>query len=95
MFLGCFFLAETTGIELLGFVLLFFGIRTASRHCDCFKYAEKLCYAGFAVSAVKLAKQIAGMMGVTLLNTAASNIFASVYTAVMVIFINSSQTCSV
>lgn len=86
MFLGCFFLAETTGAELLGFILLFFGMRTASKYCDCFRTAEKLCYIGFAVSALKLANQIADMLGVTLLGAFAENIFASVYTAYMVAF---------
>lgn len=86
MFLGCFLLAETAGMELLGFVLLFLGMKVASKYCTCFKIPEKLCYIGAAVSAIKLANQIADMMGAEFMNSFAENIFASVYTAFMVIF---------
>ena len=86
MFLGCFLLAETAGIELLGFVLLFWGMKVASKYCTCFKIPEKLCYIGFAISALKLVNQIADMMGAEFMNASAENIFASVYTAFMVIF---------
>lgn len=86
MFFGCVLLAETAGTELAGFLLLFFGMRVACEHCDCFILPKKLCYAGMALSAVKLAMQIAGFFGITLMNAMAEGYFASIYTAFMVFF---------
>ncbi len=86
MFFGCILLAETIGTELAGFLLLYFGMRVACEHCDCFVLPKNLCYAGMALSAVKLAKQIAGFFGVNFMNTMAENLFAGVYTAFLVLF---------
>ena len=86
MFFGCILLAETAGTELAGFLLMYFGMRVACEHCDCFVLPKKLCYAGMALSAVKLAMQIAGFFEITLMNATAEGFFASVYTAFMVFF---------
>ncbi len=86
MFFGCILLAETAGTELAGFLLLFFGMRVACGHCDCFTLPKNLCFPGMALAAVKLAMQIAGFFGVTLMNAMAEGIFASIYTAFMVFF---------
>lgn len=86
MFFGCILLAETAGTELAGFLLLYFGMRTACEHCDCFVLPKKLCYAGMALSAVKLAMQITKAFGITLMNATAEGYFASIYTAFMVFF---------
>ena len=86
MFFGCILLAETAGTELAGFMLLFFGMRTACEHCDCFILPKNLCFAGMALSAVKLAMQVAGFFEITLMNATAEGYFASIYTAFMVFF---------
>ena len=86
MFFGCILLAETAGTELAGFLLLYFGMRTACEHCDCFVLPKKLCYAGMALSAVKLAMQITKAFGITLMKATAEGYFASIYTAFMVFF---------
>ncbi len=86
MFFGCILLAETVGTELAGFLLLFFGMRVACEHCDCFVLPKKLCFAGMVLSALKLAVQIAGFFDITLLNKTAEGVFAGIYTAFLVLF---------
>ncbi len=86
MFFGCILLAETAGTELAGFLLLYFGMRVAGEHCDCFTLPKKLCFPGMVLAAVKLAAQLASFFGATLMSAAAEGIFASIYTAFMVFF---------
>ncbi len=87
MFFGCFFLVGTLGIpDIIGFILLYVGMRYASGHCTCFDNTKNVCKLGFIFSALDLAIDVSDWLDLGLFNSFVTNVFSSVYTAFLVCF---------
>ncbi|MBO5022828.1 MAG: hypothetical protein J6D11_00715 [Clostridia bacterium] len=87
MFLGCFLLTGAFDtLNILGFLFMYAGINTASKHCTCFDNTKKVCLLGFAFSGVKALIGICSYFDIELLSAGATNIVNSTYTAYMICF---------
>ena len=86
MVFGAFLLTDALSTEALGFLLLFWGMKVASRHCTCFGVAKNVAFAGIFVSLVKLAWKLTDVFSPGLLTETAANVFSSVYTAFLIVF---------
>ena len=86
MVFGAFLLMDALSTEALGFLLLFWGMKVASRHCTCFYTAKNVAFAGIFISLIKLAWKITDVFAPGLLTETAANTFSSVYTAFLIIF---------
>ena len=86
MVFGAFLLTDALSTEALGFLLLFWGMKVASRHCTCFGVAKNAAFFGIFISAVKLAWKIVDVVAPGLIGEMAANIFSSVYTAYLIVF---------
>ena len=86
MVFGAFLLTDALSTEVLGFLLLFWGMSVASRHCTCFGVAKNTALFGIFISAVKLVWKIIDVVSPGLITEMAANGFSSVYTAFLVVF---------
>lgn len=87
MFLGCFLLTGAFDtLNIFGFLLMYAGISTASKHCTCFDNTKKVCLLGFVFSGVKAIMGVCSFLDIELFGAGATNIINSTYTAYMLCF---------
>ena len=93
MFLGMFFFwnAKIANFDILpvfiGYLIILYGIKCASRYCDNFKLARLAAYAGGAVSLVVFVSQGLELMNVQLFTTDAAEIIGAVNQITRIAFI--------
>lgn len=93
MFLGTFFLwnAKIADFDILpdfiGYLIILYGIKCASRYCNNFRNARLAAYAGGFVSLVVFASQGLGLFGVSLFSTDAAEIVGAISQLTRITFI--------
>ncbi len=87
MFLGCFLLTGAFDtLNIFGFLLMYAGINTASKHCTSFDNTKKVCLLGFVFSGVKAIMGVCSYLDIELFGAGTTNIINSTYTAYMLCF---------
>lgn len=87
MFIGVLFLEGVAFFpDVIGFLFVLFGAKTASGHCEFFGNTEKMCYAGIVMSLFKLFYKLMDRMNISLFGETGGLVFGAIYIAFTIAF---------
>ncbi|MGN1094864.1 MAG: hypothetical protein ACI4QR_00590 [Eubacteriales bacterium] len=87
MFLGSLFLEGVVSFpDIIGFIILFIGLKTAAKYCRSFDNALKMCIVGMVFSGVKLFYTVLSMKNIDIFGNIGGLVFGALYAAFLSAF---------